>query len=68
MGYFESLMKGKPAYINRGKDLKDQAAMIPYNLEREMPRSSFEVGDQIGSGNFGPIEFNRFNTILTPKI
>ena len=47
MGYFELLMKGKPAYINRSKDLKDQAAMIPYNSEREIPRSSFEIGDQI---------------------
>ena len=67
MGYFELLMKGKPAYINRGKDLKDQAAMIPYNSEREIPRTSFEIGDQIGSGNFGSVHKGKIKQLSSTR-
>ena len=49
------LLIGKPDYFDRNRDIKAQAALIPYNSGREIPRNSFEVGDQIGSGNFGSV-------------
>ena len=52
LGY---LLAGKPDIFNRNRDVKAQASLMPYDKTREIPRASFEVGDQIGSGNFGTV-------------
>ena len=54
-GKLAYLLTGKPNLVNPDRNLKDQVALLAYNTEREIPRTSFEVGDQIGSGNFGSV-------------
>ena len=54
-GALAYLLTGKPNLVNPNRNLKDQVALIPYNTDREIPRTSFDVGDQIGSGNFGSV-------------
>ena len=53
--YLTELLSGKPNMFNQKRDIKSQAAMITYDKRREISRSSFVVGDQIGSGNFGSV-------------
>ena len=50
---FHSQIKGQPDKINPSKDIKGQAKMLPYNSQREIPKTSFTVIEQIESGNFG---------------
>ena len=52
--YLTELLNGKPAIFKQKQDIKSQAALITYDKRREIPRS-FEVGDLIGSGNFGSV-------------
>ena len=54
-------LAGKPEAFNQYNDVKAQAAMITYDKGREIPRSSFVVEDQIGSGNFGSVHKGRIN-------
>ena len=36
-------------------DMEDNKQIFPYNTKREVERSAFNVGDCIGSGNFGSV-------------
>ena len=60
----KSLLAGKPgSSINEYSDVKAHAALISYDKEREIPRSAFVVGDQIGSGNFGSVHKGSINEL-----
>lgn len=54
-GTFGRLLRGQPSRFNRNRDIKSQAAFLPYNSKREIQRSEFDIGNQIGSGNFGSV-------------
>ena len=41
--------------INSQMDLKSQINLLSYDSKREIPRSSFTIIKQIGSGNFGTV-------------
>ena len=44
-----------PESIDPNADIKTQSSNIPYNLKRELPRSSFKILELLGSGNFGTV-------------
>ena len=43
------------------KDIKTQVQVISYNTKREIERSSFEINQKIGSGNFGSVYKEEMN-------
>ena len=53
--YFNEVLRGEPEKINLHANLKDQVKSLPYNPKREINRNSFEIGEEIGSGNFGMV-------------
>lgn len=55
MKRFELQLEGNPASVDPKKNLKDQVDDIPYNKKREINRSSFELEEKIGWGNFGNV-------------
>ena len=59
------VLTGKPGSFNEYSDVKDQAALITYDKEREIPRSAVVVGEQIGSGNFGSVHKGRITELHT---
>ena len=62
---FSYLLSGDPDKFNPNTDLKSQLPILPYNEKREVPRSAFEVGDPIGSGNFGNVHKGEINGMYT---
>ena len=53
--YLHGRLDGEPENIRRDSDIKNQVKALPYNKQREINRTSFEIGDTIGSGNFGQV-------------
>ena len=54
--YLQSRLDGNPSSMNFDCDIKEQRQNLAYNYKRDIDRSSFEVGEQIGKGNFGKVE------------
>ena len=54
-GRFGYVLSGKTKRFNPDKDLKSQISNIKYDVNRELPKSSFEIKEEIGSGNFGRV-------------
>ena len=48
-------LSGDPTKINPDLALNQQARILPYNEKYEIDRSNFEVGQLLGSGNFGSV-------------
>ena len=46
-------LKGQPDKVNSEMDLKEQLHHLAYNASREIDRDQFEIGNEIGRGNFG---------------
>lgn len=53
--------------INSSKDIKSQAKLLPYDLKREIPRGSFTVKEEIGSGNFGCVSKGELKGLYAPN-
>ena len=54
-------LTGSPERFNPHSYLKEQIKSIPYNTRREIKKSTFTVGDQIGSGNFSKVYKGEIN-------
>jgi serine/threonine protein kinase len=48
-------LQGNPCYIDTTKDIKDQADNLSFDSKREIHRSAFKLGTELGSGNFGEV-------------
>ena len=53
--YLHARLNGKPDMIKPNTDIKDQVKVLPYNKSRELPRTSLQLGDELGSGMFGKV-------------
>ena len=53
--------------INSSNDIKRQATLLPYDLNREIPRGAFTVTDEIGSGNFGSVSKGELKGLYGPN-
>ena len=49
------LLRGNSELVDYEKEIVPQVAHIPYNIQREIPRSSFQIKGHLGSGNFGSV-------------
>ena len=49
-------LDGNPLMINFDCDIKKQRRNLAYNFKRDIQRNSFELGEEIGRGNFGKVE------------
>ena len=61
-----SLM-GNPEMVDPNTSIKDQVRVLPYNKNREIPRSAFEPSDMLGSGNFGTVYKGMVKGLYGPK-
>lgn len=48
-------LTGKYNEFNPNGDIKSQVRNLSYDTKREISKNSFNVGDEIGSGNFGKV-------------
>ena len=53
--YLAEVLKGQPEKVETDIDLKEQLHHLAYNAEREIDRNQFEIGDEVGKGNFGKV-------------
>ena len=53
--YLNEFLKGQPDKLDADIDLKEQLHHLAYNSSREIKRNQFEIGDEIGKGNFGRV-------------
>ena len=55
VGAIQNLLKGNSDMVDINKEIVPQIANIPQNLNREVPRSAFEIKEHLGSGHFGSV-------------
>jgi serine/threonine protein kinase len=63
---FKTLIYGQIDRIVPTKDVKSQAAFLPYDSKREIKRTSFAVLEEIGSGNFGSVARGELMGLYSP--
>ena len=52
---FQQILKGNPGNVNPYTDIKAQVENLSYDTKREIKRSDFVIGVEIGRGNFGNV-------------
>ena len=53
--YVYDILKGQTNKTNTSNAIDDQTTNPPYNKAREISKNRFEVGEEIGKGNFGKV-------------
>ena len=61
--YLHGRLNGKPEMIKPNTDIKEQVKILPYNKNRELPRTSLRLGEELGSGMFGTVFKGTFSGI-----
>ena len=64
---FKEVMVGKPGKFNPGREWKSQLSTISYDSARELPKSAFIIGEEIGSGNFGKVNKGKLKALAGTK-
>ena len=62
--YLKQVMEGQPDKLDADVDLKEQLHHLPYNSSREIGRNQFEIGEEIGKGNFGTVCKGKINGLF----
>ena len=65
--YIKDLLYGQEDRFNSKKDIKSQAAFLPYNTKREIPKSMFTIDEEVGSGNFGTVSKSEIMGLYHPN-
>ena len=65
--YIKDLLYGRMEKLNDKKDIKSQAAFLPYNTKREIPKTMFDIFEEVGSGNFGSVAKGEITGLYYPN-